>query len=946
MKTQHPHKQTRSRYVIGIDLGTTNSAVSFIDTRKDPFGGFEAVTLFRIPQVVSEGHVAKRNGLPSFLYISAGHDLPAGSLDLPWESDPDAVVGEFARLQGSRVPGRLVSSAKSWLCHPGVDRKAPILPWGDVGDVEKRSPVDAAAAYLKHMRDAWNNAVAHHDPSQVMENQDVVLTVPASFDEVARELTVAAAGKAGLHKATLLEEPQAAFYAWLARRESDWERSVEPGETVLICDIGGGTTDFAVIRINEGDSGPVPERIAVGDHLLLGGDNMDLALARLAEQRMMGNAGKRLDSQRWHILTALCRNAKEDLFGANRDRATVSVPGRGRGVVAGTLSVELTKDEVVETILSGFFPNTAIDERPAKTAGLGIQEWGLPFVEDPVIPRHLAAFLRKHPSKREETSLWPDAVFYNGGVFASPVLTERMTQILSDWFSSDTTRWRPKVLANDDPALAVCQGAAYYGMVRRGRGIRIVGGSPRSYYIGVGAKDETEAGAVQVVCVVPRGMEEGETVDIDSPVFKVVANQPVSFSLYSSNERTDDRLGQVLTLNEETLTPLPPLRTILQYGKKKIVRKIPVSLCSHLTEIGTIELSCHSKKTDHRWGLHFDIRPALAGDTTERAKKEKSQRALSDDALAGGVDTIAAAFAADKPVGHGDEVTPANVVKALGRVTGMRKEKWPMPVLRHFAEALLKHPEHRTTSARHEERWLNLAGFCLRPGYAHGGDEFRIREIFKMYQGGIVHGRDVQCQVEWWILWRRVAGGLYKKQQEAVYRDAAALILTDKKKGKKPRRVTPRERTEIWRAIANLERLSVAVKKEISGHLLQPLGTAKGEGMNMWVLSRVGARVPLYGPLESVVPGKIVTRWLERILETDWKKPEHTGACAVQMASFTGDRERDVDPEVRDRLRDRLERYEPDERLIQRLYEPLALSDAEHDWIFGEELPEGLHLAE
>jgi hypothetical protein len=441
-------------------------------------------------------------------------------------------------------------------------------------------------------------------------------------------------------------------------------------------------------------------------------------------------------------------------------------------------------------------------------------------------------------------------------------------------------------------------------------------------------------------------MEEGEEVDIDSPVFKVVANQPVSFSLYSSNERTDDRLGQVLTLNESALTPLPPLRTVLRYGKKGIVRKIPVSLCSRLTEIGTIELSCHSKKTDHRWRLRFDIRPALTGDTAEQAKKEKSKRTLSDDALARGLDTIAAAFAADKPVGGGDEVTPANVVKALSRATGKRKESWPMPVLRHFAEELLKHPEHRSKSPRHEERWLNLAGFCLRPGYGHAGDEFRIRQIFKMYHGGIVHERDVQCQVEWWILWRRVAGGLRKNQQETVYRDAAALILSGSKKGKKARRVTPRERTEIWRALANLERLSVATKMEIGGHLLQPLGTAKGEGLNMWVLSRLGARVPLYGPLESVVPPKIVTRWLERILETDWKKPEHTGACAVQMASFTGDRERDVALEVRDRLRDRLKQHGLDERLIQRLYEPLALSDAEHDWIFGEELPEGLHLAE
>jgi len=944
---QTPHKRKKTRYVIGIDLGTTNSAVSYIDTRKHPFGGFDAITPFQIPQVVTEGQVAKREGLPSFLYLSTGHDLPAGSLDLPWLPDPDVVVGEFARRQGARVPGRLISSAKSWLCHPGVDRKAPILPWGDVGDMDKHSPVDAAAAYLEHMRCAWNYVMAGDDPSQTMENQEVILTVPASFDEVARELTLEAAAKAKLREVILLEEPQAAFYAWLARHGSDWNAAAGPGKTILVCDIGGGTTDFALIRISETESGPVPERIAVGEHLLLGGDNMDLALARLMEQRMVGKAGKSLDSLRWHILTALCRNAKEQMLGGDRDRVPISVPGRGRGVVGGALSAEMTKQDVLETILNGFFPDTGMDDFPAKKAGMGIQEWGLPFAEDPVIPHHLAVFLKRHLGKGENTLPRPDVVFFNGGVFASPVMAERIIDILSLWFSTEAAPWRPSVLENDAPGLAVSQGASYYGMVRRGRGVRIVGGSARSYYVGVAPKDGTpEKGTMQAVCVVAKGMEEGEEVEIDAPDFKVLANQPVSFPFYSSTERSDDQLGQVLTLQEDALAPLPPLRTVLGYGKKGIVRKIPVSLCARLTEVGAIELSCHSRKTEHRWRLQFDIRPTVNKDASKKVKKKKSDKILPRNVLDEALNTIRAAFEAEKLAAQSESVTPATIIKALRRVTGMPKENWPMPVLRRFAEELLKHPDYRTKSPRHEERWLNLMGFCLRPGYGHGGDEFRMQQVFKIYYGGITHGQDTQCQVEWWILWRRIAGGLHKKQQDAVFHDLSSRVFPGQKKDNKKRRISPRERTEMWRALANLERLSAGTKKDMAHHLLKQLGTAKGEGLNMWVLSRLGSRVPLYGPLEAVVPGKTVAAWLERILEMEWTKPDLTGPCAVQMAAFTGDRERDVDSVVRNRLRDRLEALDRDERLIRRLYEPVALSNSEQSWIFGEELPTGLHLAE
>ncbi len=950
--------QKRSRYVIGIDLGTTNSAVAYIDTRKHPTGGAGAIQTFSIPQLIAEGEIAERQGLPSFLYLSPGHELPAGSLDLPWADDRDFAVGEFARMQGAKVPGRLICSVKSWLCHSGVDRTAPILPWGDVGEVSKRSPVEASALYLKHMRDTWNHVMAGGDSSKRFEEQELVLTVPASFDEVARELTFEAAKKADLMHITLLEEPQAAFYSWIARHEADWDKIVGPGTVILICDTGGGTTDFTLICVKEGQTGPIPERMAVGEHLLLGGDNMDLALAHLVESRMLGNSEKRLDSLRWHVLIPLCRSAKERILGDGQPQSVpISLPGRGRGIVAGVLSDSLHLEDVQDTIINGFFPDAKLDEMPIRGTGIGIQEWGLPFEPDPVIPRHLAAFLRKHQTKNTDSSqladtlsLRPDAILFNGGVFTPNILRERILEIVSEWFSkAGGDRWRPVVLENDLLALAVSRGAAYYGMVRRGRGVRIEGGSPRSYYVRVVPPDMTrgEAGKISAVCVIPRGMEEGEEVDIESPVFKVLTNQPVSFSLYTSNYRTGDQVGQVLTLNEDSLFQLPQLRTILRFGKKAVARKMPVRLCAHLTEVGTLELACHSMETDHRWRLQFKIRPDVSDKTGKnKGPKDKPKKeSISEKSIDKALKTLRIAFTTEKPL-SGNQVTPATVMKELRKDIGRNKESWPVPVLRHLLDTLLRKPGHRKKSARHEERWLNLAGYFLRPGYGHTGDDYRMRQIWKLYHAGVVFPRDQQCWTEWWILWRRVAGGLNQRQQMAIFRDLSPVLLPGQKKGTQQHRVSPQERTEMWRTIANLERLPVDVKEEIGRALIKNIGTSRGEGLNMWILSRIGSRIPLYGPLNTVVPVRTITGWIKQILETKWKKPNQTAFCVVQMVCFTGDRERDLDANLRDRIRERLWKMQDVDCLARRLDEIVPLSASEQSCVYGEGLPEGLHLAE
>ncbi len=601
-----------SRYIVGIDLGTTNSAVAYIDTyASDP--NMPQIQTFPVPQLVAEGTVNTRPTFPSFLYLPGEHDLPKGSLALPWDAERLYVVGEFARIQGARVPGRLISSAKSWLCHDRVDRTARILPWGATDEVAKLSPVETSARYLVHLREAWNQTMGK---DHALDLQEVVLTVPASFDEVARELTVEAAQKAGLTRVTLLEEPQAAFYAWLTRHAQTWQEELQDKQLILVCDIGGGTTDLSLIAAKE-DRGKLQlERLAVGDHLLLGGDNMDMALARQVEARLTG-IGK-MTTQSWHLLCNLCRTAKEELF-ANPTRAQVAVhlPGRGSAIVGGTLSDALTQEEVECIVLDGFFPSVSSSDLPRRRTRAGIQEWGLPYASEPEITRHVAAFLKSHCQASTGTDgtdgaalmAQPQAILFNGGALKPAATRQRLAQVVGSWFQ--TPPWQPAVLENEDLDLAVAHGAAYYGLVRQGFGVRIGGGSARAYYIGIAGLQQPPAEIkepVAALCLVRHGMEEGEEIAVREPEFEVIANQPVSFPLYASSSRMGDQPGEVIVGEQEDLAPLPPIRTVLRFGKKLSTVTLPVHISARFTEVGTLELWCVSQKTPHRWRLQFQLR--------------------------------------------------------------------------------------------------------------------------------------------------------------------------------------------------------------------------------------------------------------------------------------------------------------------------------------------------
>ncbi|MBC7855601.1 MAG: Hsp70 family protein, partial [Pirellulaceae bacterium] len=573
-----------SRYVVGVDLGTTNSAVCYVDTAEKPW----RVRVLSIPQLVAPGQVESRDTLPSFHYQPAAEEIASGGTKLPWmhtaatlekgkvEAYPTCSVGFHARDYGGQVSGRMIASAKSWLCHSGVNRTSDILPWHAAADVEKLSPVEASSRYLRHIRDAWNS----RHPKERLDQQDIVLTLPASFDEVARELTVEAAAKAGLPRVVLIEEPQAAFYAWIYKHAESWDQLVSPGQKILVCDIGGGTTDFTLIRVRRGEGGKVQfHRVAVGDHLILGGDNFDLALAQHVEQKL--TSGGKLESRQWDLLVRASRQTKEELLGDNgRERVTITLPGSGSKLIGGSLNVPLTREEVHKVLVDGFLPRVALDDKPALRRS-GFQEFGLPYASDPAITKYLAAFLSAHRHVAMEEGdvqsghdpARPDVLLFNGGVFESSLLKERLIECLSEWFSDPDASsvraaraWQPLVLDNDRLDLAVARGAAYYGMVRRGEGVKIVAGLARTYYLGL---DATEAsGSLQALCVIPGNAEPGQDITLLNRHFDLFVSEPAEFPLYVSSTRLADRPGELFPIDPEQMTALPPIRTALKTRRR------------------------------------------------------------------------------------------------------------------------------------------------------------------------------------------------------------------------------------------------------------------------------------------------------------------------------------------------------------------------------------------
>ncbi|MCU0705058.1 MAG: Hsp70 family protein [Fimbriiglobus sp.] len=602
-----------TRFVVGIDLGTTNCALAYVDTGA---GGDPRVQPFLIPQVVNSGEVADRPLLPSSLYLPGPGEQPAGAMKLPWDAERDYAVGEFAKNFGAKVPTRLVSSAKSWLCHSGCDRKAPILPFR-AGENDRRiSPVDASVRYLKHIAEAWNHTMSKGIADHRLEAQDIILTVPASFDAAARELTVEAARAAGFEHLTLLEEPQAAFYAWIDGQGENWRKQVSVGDLVLVADVGGGTTDFTLVEVSEEGGNLSLTRLAVGDHLLLGGDNMDLSLAYTVSAAL-AKEGTKLDAGQMLQLTHAARAAKEQIL-ADKSLASapVTVLGKGRSVIASTIKYDLPRADVEKVLLDGFFPDCPRDAEPARARAAGLQELGLPYVADAGVTRHLAHFLtrqadalagRDKPGKKKKgNDVLPTAVLFNGGVFKADPMRSRFLGVLNNW--AKAAKAEPtRELSGADLDQAVAKGAAYYGLVRRGKGVRIRGGTARAYYIGVETAMPAVPGMpqpIKALCVTPFGMEEGTETDIPQQEFGLVVGEEVEFRFLGSTVRRDDKPGALIDEWEGQIDELAPVQVTLD-GKPG---RVTVHLHSKVTEVGQLELWCMSKDGKQKWKLEFNVR--------------------------------------------------------------------------------------------------------------------------------------------------------------------------------------------------------------------------------------------------------------------------------------------------------------------------------------------------
>ncbi len=604
------------RFSVGIDLGTTHCVLSSALITEGADDEFQQEVL-AIPQLFSPGLVENSYQLPSFIYQAHPSELAEGSTSLPWTTQPHYLVGEIARNLGSKSPIRLVASAKSWLCHSGVDCKAAILPAEAPEEVQRVSPFQATTAYLAHLRDAWLSC----HPDAPLENQDLVITVPASFDPAARDLTVEAARSVGLGQAILLEEPQAALYSWIEKSQGDWRKQVNCGDVILVIDVGGGTTDLSLIAVTEDQGNLTFTRIAVGDHILLGGDNMDLALAYTIKVKL-DQEGKRIEPWQLQALTHSCRDAKEKLFtNADLESVPLVIASRGSSFMAGNIRTELTRAELNNVLVEGFFPWVASTDRPISRPRTGLRTAGLPYAQDAAITRHLAGFLSKQAFAAQEISgvnlpenanfIHPTAVLFNGGVLKAEPLAERLMSVLNSWLDAEQAP-QARLLSGADLDLAVARGAAYYGHVRQGKGVRIKGGTAAAYYVGIESAMPAVPGfapEVVALCVAQFGMEEGTRAELPNDEFGLVVGEPVRFRFFASTTRREDKVGTRLEYwSNDELNELTELDITLPEAGRSAGMVVPVHLCSAISEVGTLELQAISKQDQSQWKIEFDVR--------------------------------------------------------------------------------------------------------------------------------------------------------------------------------------------------------------------------------------------------------------------------------------------------------------------------------------------------
>ncbi len=907
-----------SRFIIGIDLGTTNIVVSYIDTEKNK----DKIRIFKVPQLVALGELGERELFPAALFMPELAQTAKGVLALPWNDHPDFAAGVYAKKEGPAAPSRFICSVKSWLCHAGVNRREKILPWGMSNADAKKSPVEATRIFLEHIRNAWDNKFGKEKDASgspcVFSGQQTILTVPASFDEMARELTLEAAKEAGFANITLLEEPLAAFYAWIFQNREDWEEKIAPGEKALVIDVGGGTTDFSIIeRSKKGGL----NRAVAGEHLLLGGENIDNAIAREIEKEWNAH----LSPEEWSELCQRAREAKEAILSSDIEKADIVLLSKGSSVIGGSRKSSIQRRQLIDMLREGFFPKVEPDSSsPRKRSG--IQTMGLPYAPESALTKYLLDFL-KHAAKASESKeeiLFPDKILFNGGAMIPRIVRKYIMNNLQSWFPENK---KPSILRAVDLNLAVSCGAAYHGLARRGQGVKVTSGASRSYYIQAQEQGESP----RFICVMPRGTDEEEI--IETPLkFHLETNQSVSFPLFSSATRTKDKPGTVLHDAEE-LASVSTLISVLKMGNAK-KRAVESEIFAELTATGILKVWLQSLETSHKWPLSFDIRQ-IADDACQEFD-ESSKIVVDSEKIDSARMAITKAFASMTRL--------PSIMKTLETELDARRKEWPLALLRTLADCLLEMPYKSLKTADAEARWLNLCGFCLRPGFGDPADELRIKEAWKIWTNGPNHPNNPNAVSEWWIFWRRLATGLGSGHQRAIYENLNKIICH---KGEYSIKVKNghQAKMEMWRCMGSLERLNPEIKISL-GNILLGRGQ-KLEAHEYWALARLGARRLFRASSENAIPSEDAAKWLNQIMKL---KPVEQNAAEARlfalsrMAAKSGDRHLDVSPAIITTVKQELEERKAKPAWISHLEKQEAEKADEQARILGDSLPLGLKI--
>jgi len=933
----------RALFSIGIDLGTTNCALAFVSLDDEARS-----KIFDVPQWDTLSAIAESPALPSFLYLPDD----AAAAQTGKAGNEEWIVGRFARKKAAESPGRVAHSAKSWLCHHTSDRSARSLPWGSdkIARNSKISPVRASALILNHLKRAWNTRFADAGTDFEFNRQAITVTVPASFDAAAQRLTLTAALEAGFPETLhLLEEPQAAFYCWLEQHdfatdvESKLPNATEGRYRVLVVDIGGGTSDFSLFEFRSDRRGPAPKikREAVGDHILLGGDNVDLAIAHLLEPRLIGERGK-LSGTQWDDLVARCRDLKENMLsseGEPDERFAVSLPGRGSGLVAASHTTQLTRTELWALLLDGFFPECSSHARPYRTQA-ALKEWGLPYASDCAVTRHLADFMRDRPRV--------DAILFNGGSLRPELLRQRICRLVGKWQGG----LPPLALKNADPDLAVARGAALFGKSVHSKTERIEAGAARAIFLEVLREQSREAAQParrSLVCILPRGASSEQRFDIAGLPLEVRTNHPARFQAHYSTRDDRSKAGDIVDWNEREFNTLPPLVTIIKAADSApdiTTNTLPVTLTASANELGLLQVSCVSADNRIRqsWPLEFDLLPqeqdsqSALRSAAGSSVSVHTEPNVSAAALEVARSRIQSLFARSPK--QRETLTATRLLRNLEQILGMPKSEWNAALVRALWPALERCMALRKQSADHDEAWLILAGFLLRPGSGVAADNFRIDNLWRLRDQRLYFpGKRIKSQE--YILWRRVAGGLTRERQEQIL--APELDAIRKRKNVPP---------ELIRLAGSLERIPTETKGELADLFIDITSDLARDKKHcapyLGALGHLLSRAPLYAGPETVLAPDVVERAYESFRTFDWTAPElaEMQTLFLRAARVVGSRSFDLPKALRHRIAAKLEDSGVAPQKTGKLKDFMPLGSSERISLHDESLPPGLILTE